>query len=77
MFYRRKIILSLLQLFGGQLDKISLQKLLFLFTDKQVKADYDFIPYRYGCYSYSANADMTAMVTRGFLTEDEKHFAPS
>jgi len=75
MFYRRKIILSLLQLFGGQLDKISLQKLLFLFTDKQVKADYDFIPYRYGCYSYSANADMTAMVTRGFLTEDEKHFA--
>lgn len=75
MFYRRKIILSLLQTFGGQLDKISLQKLLFLFTDKQVKADYDFIPYKYGCYSYSANADMTAMVTRGFLIEDEKHFA--
>ena len=75
MFYRRKIILSLLQVFGGQLDKISLQKLLFLFTDKQIKADYDFIPYKYGCYSYSANADMTAMVTRGFLTEDEKHVA--
>ena len=62
-------------MFGGQLDKISLQKLLFLFTDKQIKADYDFIPYKYGCYSHSANADMTAMVTRGFLTEDEKHFA--
>ena len=74
MFYRRKIILSLLQAFGGQLDRISLQKLLFLFTDRQEKTDYDFIPYRYGCYSFSANADMTAMVTRGFLTEDEKHF---
>lgn len=74
MFYRRKIILALLQLFDGQLDKIRLQKLLFLFTNKQAKAEYDFIPYKFGCYSYSANADMTAMVTRGFLNEDEKTF---
>ncbi len=74
MFYRRKIILALLQLFEGQLDKIRLQKLLFLFTNKQVKAEYDFIPYKFGCYSYSANADMTAMVSRGFLNEDDKSF---
>lgn len=63
-----------MQLFDGQLDKIRLQKLLFLFAKKQTKAEYDFIPYKYGCYSYSANADMTAMVTRGFLNEDEKSF---
>jgi len=75
VFYRRKIILALLQLFDGQLDKIRLQKLLFLFANMQAKAEYDFIPYKFGCYSYSANADMTAMVTRGFLTEDEKTFA--
>jgi uncharacterized protein (DUF488 family) len=82
MFYRRKIILALLQLFDGHLDKIRLQKLLFLFANKQAKGEpdcrqacYDFIPYKFGCYSYSANADMTAMVTRGFLTEDEKTFA--
>jgi uncharacterized protein (DUF488 family) len=74
MFYRRKILLALLQLFDGQLDKIRLQKLLFLFTLKQGKAEYDFIPYKFGCFSYSANADMTAMVTRGFLNEDEKTF---
>ncbi len=74
MFYRRKIILALLQLFNGQLDKIRLQKLLFLFVNKQVKAEYDFIPYKFGCYSYSANADVTVMVKRGFLTEEEKTF---
>jgi len=74
VFYRRKIILALLQLFDGQLDKIRLQKLLFLFASKQAKAEYDFIPYKYGCYSYSANADMTAMVKRGFLSEGEKNF---
>ncbi len=74
MFYRRKIILSLLQLFEDQLDKIRLQKLLFLFTIKQAKSEYDFIPYKFGCYSYSANADMTAMVRRKMLNEDEKSF---
>lgn len=51
-----------------------------MFANKQAlirqggKAEYDFIPYKFGCYSYSANADMTAMVTRGLLDEDEKHF---
>lgn len=74
MFYRRKIILALLQLFDGHLDKIRLQKLLFLFTQRQAKKEYDFVPYHLGCYSYSANADMTAMVTRGFLNEGKEHF---
>lgn len=75
MFYRRKIILALLQLFDGQLDKIRLQKLLFLFTLKQTKTEYDFVPYKYGCYSYSANADLTIMVSKGLLAESQKHFA--
>ncbi len=74
MFYRRKIILALLQLFGGQLDKIRLQKLLFLFTNNQAKAEYEFIPYKFGCYSYSANADISAMVKREFLKEYENSF---
>jgi uncharacterized protein (DUF488 family) len=74
MFYRRKIILALLQLFGGQIDKISLQKLLFLFTQSQTKPEYDFIPYKFGCYSYSANADLTTMVSRGILSETSSHF---
>lgn len=74
MFYRRKIILSLLQLFDKELDKISLQKLLFLFTQRQQKGEYDFIPYKYGCYSFSANADLTAMVKKGILSETESHF---
>jgi uncharacterized protein (DUF488 family) len=75
VFYRRKIILALLQLFDGQLDKIRLQKLLFLFTLKQAKTEYDFVPYKYGCYSYSANADLTTMVSKGLLAESQKHFA--
>lgn len=80
MFYRQKIILALLQIFEGELDKIRFQKLLFLFaskqsiTHKESKAVYDFIPYKYGCYSYSANADIFAMVKKGILIENNKKF---
>ncbi|GAB2819357.1 DUF488 domain-containing protein [Ferruginibacter profundus] len=74
MFYRRKIILALLQAFDGRLPKISLQKLLFLFANRQTKPDYDFVPYLYGCYSFSANADLTAMVGHGQLSEDKISF---
>lgn len=66
--------MALLQAFDGQMDKISLQKMLFLFTQRQVKAEYDFIPYRLGCYSFSVNADLTTMVKKGILSETTTHF---
>jgi uncharacterized protein (DUF488 family) len=74
MFYRRKIILALLELFGGELEKIRLQKLLFLFSQNQAKPEYEFIPYKYGCYSYSANADLTTMVRKDILAETTNSF---
>lgn len=75
MFYRRKVILAIIEAFGGNIEKIALQKVLLLFTRRQTKAEYDFIPYHFGCYSFSANADLTTMVKQGLLTEDEKRFS--
>ncbi len=63
-----------MQSFDGTLPKISLQKLLFLFANRQSKPDYDFVPYHYGCYSFSANADLAAMVRHGLLAEDKSSF---
>jgi len=74
MFYRRKLILALLQVFGGRLEKINLQKLLFLVCNKQEEPDYDFIPYLYGCFSHSAKADLFTMVKKDFLSEDETSY---
>jgi uncharacterized protein (DUF488 family) len=70
MFYRRKLILALMQLFGGRLEKIDLFKLLFLACSGQEKPEYEFVPYHYGCYSFSAKADLKTMVERGLLDED-------
>ncbi len=73
MYYRRKIILSLIQVFNGELEKIQLQKLLFLFTkfQKEKKA-FDFVPYKYGCYSFQANADLLTLKKYGIVSETTK-----
>ena len=75
MFYRRKILLSLLQAFGNKLGKIDLQKLLFIFMQqKKENREYNFIPYMYGCYSYSAVADLTTMTIQKLLVVEKNFF---
>ena len=74
MFYRRKIILAVLQVCGGTVEKIKLQKLIFLITIKQKEPAYEFVPYLFGCYSHSAKADLFTMVQRQSLTEDESSY---
>ena len=64
MFYRRKVVLALLQALGGEVEKTRLQKILFLFSQRQQKPEYNFIPYKYGCFSYSAYADFIAMESK-------------
>lgn len=67
LYYRRKVALALLEMFDGQLTAKSFQKYLFLFTRKQEKKAYDFIPYRYGCFSYQANQDLATMQKYGYI----------
>lgn len=71
MYYRRKILLALLQGFGGELEKISLQKLLFLFSRQQTEKAYHFVPYKFGCYSFQANADLGTMVKYKLVEESD------
>lgn len=74
MFYRRKVILSLIDLLGGSVEKLRFQKLLFLYAMRKQQPEYDFVPYKFGCYSYSAHADMNTMVKKGYLTETENQY---
>lgn len=72
MYYRRKILLALLGQFGGKLDKISLQKLLFLFAGQQENMAFHFVPYRFGCYSFQANADLKTLTKYNQVKETDK-----
>ncbi len=64
--------MALLDQFGGKLDKISLQKLLFLFVRQQDKKSFHFVPYRFGCYSFQANADLKTLTKYNQAIETEK-----
>lgn len=83
MYYRRKILLALLEAFDNRLEKISLQKLLMLVTKQQLKPDFHFVPYKYGCFSFQANADLYTMIKYNQVkvednswvkVDDEKYF---
>ncbi|WP_421825031.1 DUF488 family protein [Flagellimonas oceanensis] len=75
MFYRRKLVFALLEKFEDGLESTRLQKLMFLLTQMQKEPNYDFVPYRYGCYSYSLKADLAAMVKHDWLVESEKTYS--
>tara|TARA_B100000949_G_scaffold108329_1_gene96151 strand:+ start:7095 stop:7976 length:882 start_codon:yes stop_codon:yes gene_type:complete len=74
MFYRRKIILALIQLLNGEVEKTRLQKLLFLYTVKKQNPEYEFVPYKYGCYSYSVKADLVTMLKKDYLSDTDKGY---
>ena len=57
LYHRRRILLAILEKSGRPVEKIRLQKLLFLFTREQEKPAYHFLPYKYGCYSFQAAED--------------------
>jgi uncharacterized protein (DUF488 family) len=61
MYYRRKLILGILEEFGGKLNHTNFQKILFLVTRKQTKKSFDFVPYKYGCFSFHANQDLLTL----------------
>jgi uncharacterized protein (DUF488 family) len=72
MFKRHKILLGLLEQFDGELSRTSLQKLLFLYCERSAEPVYEFVPYKYGCFSFQAAADHRKLVTKGLLADSDK-----
>ena len=69
MYYRRKILLALLEIFDGSLKKTDCEKLLFNFCHATGKNYYDFFPYKFGPFSYISYFDKRRLATLGLLKE--------
>lgn len=67
LYTRKKIILAIIDIFGGAITAKQLQKYLFLFTRKQEVMSYKFVPYHYGCYSFLANVDVVSLGKEGYI----------
>ena len=67
-YYRRKILLALLEELGGRLSAIQMQKYLFLFTRKQAdNIAFEFVPYKFGGFSFLANQDIFTLSKYGYV----------
>lgn len=73
MYYRRKVLLALLEALDREVLRTTFQKYLFLVSVEQEKPAYDFVPYRYGCFSFQAEADKKTLTKYGLL-EDRKNW---
>jgi len=71
MYYRRKVLLGLLEMSGGRLARTDLQKLLLLFCMAQQDKAYAFVPYRFGGFSFQSYADKRTLTKYGYLTDSE------
>ena len=71
LFDRQKVLLALVNALGGKVSNLDFQKLLFLYC-QEVEADpsYEFIPYRFGAFSFTSYADRRKLIERDLLVDD-------
>ena len=75
LFDRQKLLLALLDAIGGRIANLDFQKLLFLYCQRSVAtAVYEFVPYKFGAFSFTSYADRRTLVERGFLADDDKQW---
>jgi hypothetical protein len=71
LFDRQWHLLALLNALGGRVGNLDFQKLLFLHCKKLVDPPYEFVPYKFGAFSFTSYADRRKLVERGLLESDD------
>lgn len=78
MLTREKIALKVLEEAGGSLPRTVLVKLLFLLrmetTLTKNASFYDFVPYKYGPYSFALYRDLYRLESYGFVSQGNSQF---
>jgi hypothetical protein len=69
---RQKHLLALLDTLGGEVRNLDFQKLLFLYCQDEQTPTYEFVPYKFGGFSFTSYADKRRMTERGLLRDDER-----
>lgn len=70
-FYREKCLAALMEQLTDWTSSIKIQKLVFLLSDRQEERVYDFMPYKYGCYSMQLSQDLRNLTKDGYLLSEE------
>jgi len=70
LYYRQKLLLGLLEEFGGSLSNTDFQKYLFLFSEIQgADRKYFFVPYKQGCFSFQSYVDRRYLKSSDYIED--------
>ena len=69
---RQRVLVSLVEALGGRISATDFQKLLFLYVNEaEAEPSFEFVPYRFGCFSFSSYAEKRRLISAGLLEHDE------
>lgn len=73
LFERQKRLLALVDALGGDVGGLDFQKLLFLYCrEVEETPTYEFVPYRFGGFSFTSYADKRRLIEQGLLADEER-----
>ncbi len=73
LFDRQRVLLELLDALNEPIGSTDFQKLLFLYTrEGESTPSYNFIPYRFGCFSFTSYADKRRLIEQDLLDQDDQ-----
>jgi hypothetical protein len=75
LFERQRLLLTFLDALNGPVANTDFQKLLFLYTQQcEELPTYEFVPYKFGGFSFTSYADKRKLTEAGLLTEDDQQW---
>ena len=80
LYSRQRLLLGLLDAIRGDVSNTDFQKLLFLYCKERSahretevsQGLYDFVPYRYGAFSFTCYADRRRLAEWGLIADDDQ-----
>lgn len=74
LFERQRLLLTMLDAIGAPVGNTDFQKLLFLYTQTEQTPSYEFVPYKFGAFSFTSYADKRRLAEAGLLTDDDQQW---
>jgi uncharacterized protein (DUF488 family) len=73
LYNRQKLLLRLVNVLGGQVGNLDFQKLLLFYClEYEDEPTYEFVPYRYGGFSFTSYADKRKLIEKGLLEDEDQ-----
>ena len=73
LFERQKHLLALINALGGEVGGLDFQKLLLLYClEVEESPSYEFVPYKFGGFSFTSYADKRRLIGKGLLADENR-----